>query len=183
MYIHKPIMMKNIHCFTLLLFAAVLVMGCSHKPKPISNNITKTTVTVDGKKDSVINNPKKNYGTATISDPCTRLLLQNIQASNHFKSLTAGKSATSISYTINWVKAAEPKMRSNGGKITNGIEVAVIEKKDKTKSKIGSYIYNNEDAKLYDVNKDGQYDELDNVDSAELKRIRNGCYWGVASHN
>ncbi len=176
-------MMKNIHSLTLLLFAAVLIIACGHKPKPISNNITKTTVTVDGKKDSVINNPKRNYGTATISDPCTKLLLQNIQASYNFKTLTAGKPAANISYTINWVKAAEPKMRSNGGKITNGIEVIVNQKSDKTKSKIGSYIYNNEDAKLYDVNKNGQYDELDKVDSTALKQIRNGCYWGVASHN
>ncbi|WCT14762.1 hypothetical protein [Mucilaginibacter jinjuensis] len=176
-------MMKNIHSFTLLLFAAAVVASCGNNPKPISKNITKTTVTVNDKKDSVINNPQKNYGTATISDPCTKLLLQNIQASDHFKSLTAGKPAASISYTINWVKAAEPKMRSNGGKITNGIEVAVNEKKDKTKSKIGSYIYNNEDAKLYNANKAGQYDVLDKVDSAALKQIRNGCYWGVASHN
>lgn len=177
-------MMKNIHSLTLLLFAAVLATSCNNnKPKPISKNITKTTVTVDGKKDSVTNNPQKNYGTATISDPCTKLLLQNIQSSDNFKSLTAGKQASSISYTINWVKAAEPKMRSNGGKITNGIEVAVNEKKGQTKNKIGSYIYNNEDAKLYDVNKDGQYDELDKVDSVALKQIRNGCYWGVASHN
>lgn len=176
-------MMKNIHSFTLLLFASVLLTACSHKPKPISSNITKTTVTVDGKKDSVINNPKRNYGTATISDPCAKLLLQNIQASDNFKNLTAGKQAAGISYTINWVKAAEPKIRSNGGKITNGIEVVVNEKKNQTKSKIGSYIYNNEDAKLYDVNKDGQYDELDKVDTTALKQIRNGCYWGVASHN
>lgn len=177
-------MMKKIHCFTLLLIIAVFVTNCSNnKPKPKSNNITKTTIMIDGKKDSVINNPKKNYGTATISDPCTKLLLQNIQASDNFKSLTAGKQVSNISYTINWVKAAEPKIRSNGGKITNGIELAVNEKKDQTKMKIGSYIYNNEDAKLYDVNKDGQYDEVNNVDSAALKRIRNGCYWGVASHN
>jgi len=183
MYIHKPIMMKNIHRLALLLFAVALTVGCNHsKPKPVSNNITKTTVVVNDKKDSVINNPQKNYGTATISDPCAKLLLQNIQASDSFKNITAGKTASKLSYTLNWVKAEEPKMRANGSKITNGIEVVVNERSAGTSNKIGSYIYNNEDARLYYINNSNQYDEMNKVDTNALKQIRNGCYWGVASH-
>ncbi|MDB5131142.1 MAG: hypothetical protein JWR02_891 [Mucilaginibacter sp.] len=51
-------------------FLFVGLAACDQsKPKPVSNNITKTVVTVSGKKDSVINNPEKNYGNATVSDP------------------------------------------------------------------------------------------------------------------
>jgi len=176
-------MMKNIHNLILLSLAIILTSACNqNKPKPVSKNITKTTVVVNNKKDSVINNPQKNYGSATISDPCAKLLLQNIQASDSFKNITAGKALSNITYTINWVKAETPKIRSNGSKITNGIEVVVNDKSSGAKNKIGSYIYNNQDAKLYYINSSNQYDEMDKVDTIALKRIRNGCYWGVASH-
>jgi hypothetical protein len=50
-----------------LALTGLLLVGlaaCDHsKPKPISNNITKTVVTVNGKKDSVINNPKRTTVT------------------------------------------------------------------------------------------------------------------------
>ncbi|NCD70097.1 hypothetical protein [Mucilaginibacter agri] len=175
-------MMKNTPYILTLMLAIIFVSACKDKPKPISKNITKTTVVVNNKKDSVINNPQKNYGNATISNPCTKLLLQNVQSTSSYKQIIAGKPASGISYTVNWVAATEPKIRTNGGKITNGIEVIVNETKDKTKSKIGSYIYNNEDAKLYYINTGNQYDLVTDVDSTGLKQIRNGCYWGVASH-
>jgi hypothetical protein len=183
MYNHKPIMMNKIHSLIPLIVAVVLSSACNqNKPKPLSKNITKTTVVVNNKKDSVINNPQKNYGSATISDPCAKLLLQNIQASDSFKTITAGKTPSNITYTLNWVKAETPKIRSNGSKITNGIEVVVNDKSSGAKNKIGSYIYNNQDAKLYYINNSNQYDEMDKVDTTALKQIRNGCYWGVASH-
>lgn len=164
-----------------ILIICVIAISCTQKPKPISKNITKTTVTVNGKKDSVINNPQKNYGTATIPDVCAKTLLQNIQASNNYKKLTAGLTPANTNFVINWIKAETPQSKSNGGKITNGIQVLINKKMGNQKQSIGSYIYNNEDGRLYFVNNKKQYDSLE-IDSNALKQIRNGCYWGVASH-
>ena len=160
---------------------AIFALAACNNPKPISKNYNKTTVTINGKKDSVINNPQKNYGTATIPDVCTKTLLATVQSTDNFKKLIAGKNAKSIDYVINWVKAETPADRDNGGKITNGIELVVNEKIDGRKNKLGSYIYNNEDAKLY-YNTSAKYQPLAGVDSLATKRLRNGCYWGVASH-
>ncbi len=164
--------MKLSHFFIALL---ALVSACTNKPKPISKNVTKTTVTVAGKKDSVSNNVQKNYGNATISAVCTKTLIQNIQATEDYKKLTT--SVTAVKYAVNWVKAANPQQITNGRKITNGIQVVV----NSDAKKLGAYIYNNEDGKLYFVNNNNEYIQL-NVDSNALKQIRNGCYWGVASH-
>lgn len=175
--------MKNLH-FVLIVYACfMLVTSCNHnKPKPVSKNITKTTVTVNGQKDSVINNPAKNYGMATISGPCTKLLLQNIQATDEFKTLITGKQPKDITYVANWVKAAEPKIESGNGKITNGIEVIINDKSAGNTIKLGSYVFNNEDGKLYFSKGGKPYQMIKDVDTTALKQIRNGCYWGVASH-
>ena len=160
---------------------SLAVVACNNKPKPIAKNITKTTVNVNGVKDSVINNPQKNYGTATIPDVCTKTLLQNIQATADFKKITSGLNATNTDYVINWVKAENPELKTNGSKITNGIQVLVNSKSGGAVHQLGSYIYNNEDGELYYVTNKNQFDKLQ-MDSNALKQIRNGCYWGVASH-
>lgn len=167
----------------LILFSAVFILNaCNQKPKPVSKNITKTTVTVNGKKDSVINNTAKNYGTATISGPCLKTLLQQIQATNEYKTLINGESHGNIKFVANWVKADDASLQSNNPKITNGIQVLVDDNTEQAANKIATFIYNNEDAKLYFNNGSGQYHVIKNVDTAALNRIRNACYWGVASH-
>ena len=175
--INQTIMKKIIY----LLALSLAVVACNNNPKPIAKNITKTTVNVNGTKDSVINNPQKNYGTATIPDVCTKTLLQNIQATIDFKKITSGLNAANTDYVINWVKAENPELKINGSKITNGIQVLVNTKSGGTVHKLGSYIYNNEDGQLYYINTKNQFDKLQ-IDSNALKQIRNGCYWGVASH-
>lgn len=170
--------MKKTNYILLLLIGAT---ACRQKPEPISKNITKTTVNINGRKDSVHNNSLKNYGTATIPDVCAKTLLQNIQATTAFKKLTAGLAATDVDYSINWVKAQTPEKISNGGNITNGIQIIVNKKVDGDKQKLGSYIYNNADGQLYYVNSKNNFDKLQ-TDSNALRQIRNGCYWGVASH-
>lgn len=161
----------------------ICVTACNrNKPKPISKNITKTTVMVGDKRDSVINNPQHNYGTATISEPCTQILLKNVQCTAEFRTITSGRPAADITYQLSWVKADEPMIRSNGGKITNGIETGVYLKDGSAKKKIASFLFNNEDAGLYFLRANGKYDNLEEVNAADLKHIRNACYWGVASH-
>ena len=108
-------------------FVALVTIGLSAcnqekaKPKAVSKDITKTTVVVANKKDSVYNNPEKKYGTATVSDPCVKCLLQVIQGSKSFKANTASLSAQDINYTVNWVKATDPALQPDTSDKTNAV--------------------------------------------------------------
>ncbi|AMR32893.1 hypothetical protein A0256_16435 [Mucilaginibacter sp. PAMC 26640] len=147
-----------------------------NKPKPISDAINKTTVMVNGEKDSVINNPQKNYGNATIGDPCVRCLLRVIQADAFYKK-SAAKS-NHIKYVINYVKTTQPQDTVSEIKATNALRVDVIDNKNGM-TRLSTFIYDNSLGKLYSVNKATKIELI--TDTNSLMRIRNGCYWGVAS--
>ncbi|MDB5122220.1 MAG: hypothetical protein JWP94_349 [Mucilaginibacter sp.] len=168
-----------------LALTGLLLVGlaaCDHsKPKPISNNITKTVVTVNGKKDSVINNPEKNYGNATVSEPCVKCLLQIIQKTDSYKKVTALVPQQKIIYDVNWITSTKPKEIGAGNKIINGMEIDVNEKTSSKPKSITTFLYNNATARFYLRNSQGEFDNDAQVDTASLKKIRNSCFWGVAS--
>jgi hypothetical protein len=156
--------------------------ACDHpKPKPVSNNITKTVVTVNGKKDSVINNPEKNYGNATVSDPCVKCLLQVIQKTDSYKKITAQIPQQKIIYDVNWITSTKPKEIGDGSKIVNGMEIDVNEKTNSKPTAITIFLYNNATARFYLLNSEHKFDNDAQVDTVSLKKIRNSCFWGVAS--
>lgn len=148
------------------------------KPKPVSDSISKTTVMVNGKKDSVINNPQKNYGNASIAAPCVACLLTVIQSVDTYKNSASGVNVADIKYVVNYVKGTMPTDTVTQVKATNALRVDVINMQ-KVTEKIGVFVYDNSLAKLYSLN-NGTKTEVA-VDSVSLKKIRNGCYWGVAS--
>ena len=116
--------------YILLACAAIVLYACKHfKPKPVSNDITKTTVTLNGKKDSVINNPEKNYGNATMSSICVKCLLGVIQTTDSYRQLTAGQAQNNIMYDVNWITSKAPAAIGRFGKIVNGMRIDVNEKK------------------------------------------------------
>jgi len=155
----------------------VLVGACnSNKPKPVSDSISKTTVLVNGEKDSVINNPRKSYGNATIAEPCVKCIIEVIQADEGYKKSAA--TAQDLNYVINYVKTTQPQDTISEIKATNALRVDVLEK-DGTPHKLSSYIYDNSLSKLYFIN--GSIKTEVKTDAASLQRIRNSCYWGVAS--
>jgi hypothetical protein len=163
------------------IFLIVAIAACDRsKPKAVSNNITKTSVTVDGKKDSVINNPEKNYGNATVSEPCVKCLIDVIQQSKNYKAVTSASEAANIAYNVNWITSSKP-VSIGSGRIVNGMAVDVNLKDDGNSKKLTTFLYNNEDAKIYFLNAKNNYDIDSKVDSFSLKRIRNNCFWGVAS--
>jgi hypothetical protein len=167
-------------CFCVLIIA---LCACSNsKSKPVSNDISKTTVLVAGKKDSVINNPQKNYGTATVADPCVKCLLQVIQTSKSYKENTVSVLPQNITYTVNWIRASAPAEPENNSKVTNGLKVDVRQNEDGEEKKLCSYVYNNENGSMYLLDSQNKYQqEVSSVTPAILKKIRNSCYWGVAS--
>ena len=174
------ILFKPCICFCAL---AMTIFACKqNKPKPASNDISKTTVTVAGKKDSVINNPRKKYGEATVGDPCVKCLLAVIQDSKSYKESTNGISPQSINYTINWVKASAPALTPDTSNKTNGIRVDVKKDEDGEDARLCSYIYNNTSGTMYLLNNQNKYQhEVSSITPAILKKIRHSCYWGVAS--
>jgi len=165
-----------------VVFVIVAISGChNHKPKAVSKDITKTTVTVDGKKDSVINNPEKNYGNATISEPCIKCLIGIIQKTNGYSNLTSQASPQNIIYDANWITSAKPVSLYNNDKIVNGMMIAVNLKGDGSPKKLATYLYNNENGRFYlQDDQTKQTNEL-KIDSVAKKKIRASCFWGVAS--
>ena len=169
------------------LFIAAALVGCiictscnRNKPKAVSKDVTKTSVLVNGKKDSVINNPDKNYGNATVAEPCVKCMIQVIQSDSNYKQRLTGKPASTINYVVNWAPSkTRDTTNKKGG--TNRINVDVVEK-DGNKQKLLTYIYDNSLSKLYyiDYAQNNKRKEVE-TDPVALKRIRNSCYWGVAS--
>ncbi|MFC0514974.1 hypothetical protein ACFFGT_12225 [Mucilaginibacter angelicae] len=162
---------------------AMTISACKQsKPSPVSNDISKTTVTIAGKKDSVINNPHKKYGAATVGDPCVKCLLTVIQDSKSYKENTEGVSAQNINYTINWVKASAPVLTPDTSNKTNGIRIDVKKDENGEDIRLCSYVYNNTSGTMYLLNNQNKYQhEISSITPAILKKIRNSCYWGVAS--
>jgi len=162
--------------FVLLSFFIGLT-ACDHsKPKPISNNITKTTVVVNGKKDSVINNPQKNYGNATVSEPCVKVLIGVIQLSKSYKTLTIKVDPQNLIYNINWITSSKPVAIGDSGQIVNGLAIDIKLKDDGSQKKLTTFLYNNENAQIYLLNSQNKYDVDSKVDPALLKQIRNACF-------
>jgi len=163
---------------------SVIVLGlaaCQSKPKPVSNNITKTAVTVNGNKDSVINNPEKNYGNATVSEPCVKCLIGIIQQTKNYKAVTASAEPQNIIYNVNWITSSRPIDIGDGSKIINGMAIDIKSKDDGTSKKLTTYLYNNKNAQVYMLNASNKYAIDSKIDPAAVKKIRNACFWGVAS--
>jgi len=110
------------------LLCCIVCNSCNNKPKAVSADVTKTAVTVNGKKDSVSNNPKKNYGNATVADPCVKCLIKVIQSTADYKTAVASKSANNISYVVNWAEGANTGDTTNKRSATNGLKLDVMEK-------------------------------------------------------
>jgi len=139
------------------------------------------TVVVNWKKDSVINNAEKNYGNATVSEPCVKCLVGIIQQTEKYKMLITSILPQNIIYEINWITSSTPKDMGNGIKIINGMQIAIDNKASGTRKKITTYLYDNENGQFDLLNSQNSYAADTKVDSAYLKKIRNSCFWGVTS--
>jgi hypothetical protein len=171
-------MLRSVVKISALLLVYIVCNSCNNKPKAVSGDVTKTAITINGKKDSVINNPQKNYGNATVAGPCVKCLIQVIQSTGEYKKAVASKPATAISYVVNWAEGANVGDAANKRSSTNGLKLDVMEK-GAARNKIASFIYDNSLSKLFLA---GNKDNIEvKVDSISLKKIRDKCYWGVAS--
>ncbi|HEY5326927.1 MAG TPA: hypothetical protein VIJ27_08000 [Mucilaginibacter sp.] len=174
--------MNTIKFFSFIFISIACLAACNNsKPKAVSNDIAKTIVVVNRKKDSVINNPEKNYGNATVSEPCVKCLLSIIQKTHNYKKLTSAIPPHDIIYDVNWITSTKPVAIGNDSKIVNGMAIDITLKGGGLPKKLITYLYDNENAQFYIRNAQNQYSPDSKVDSASLKNIRNSCFWGVAS--
>jgi len=180
----------NTNTFTMINYRVTITIvalctafcACHHaKPKPISGDVTKTAVAVNGKKDSVINNPQKNYGNATVSEPCVKCLLKVIESADSYKKATAGMARQTIIYDVNWITSKKPLDLGDSVQIINGMRIDVEQKAGNEKKNISTYAYNNADGRIYLSAAAGKYQIDQNVSDTSLKKIRNACFWGVSS--
>ncbi|MBD1391978.1 hypothetical protein [Mucilaginibacter glaciei] len=174
-------MIRSVPTIAAIYMLFVLFACNNSKPKPTSADVTKQTIRVNGKKDSVINNAKKNYGNATIADPCIRCLVRAVQLTAEYKQNIAGVEAKRVIYKINWVIADGTVDTLNTKGATNALRVDVVDKGQKGKN-LSAFIYDNSIAKLYFLKNNLRSGQMEvKIDSVQLKKIRNACYWGVAS--
>ncbi len=61
------------------------------------------------------------------------------------------------------------------------MEIDVNEKTDAKPISVTVFLYNNAIGRLYLPNNQGKFVNDAQIDSASLKKIRNSCFWGVAS--
>ncbi|MDB5131143.1 MAG: hypothetical protein JWR02_892 [Mucilaginibacter sp.] len=61
------------------------------------------------------------------------------------------------------------------------MEIDVNEKTSSKPKAITILLYNNATARLYLLNSEHTFDNDAQVDTLSLKKIRNSCFWGVAS--
>src|ERR1700753_1857195 len=172
--------MKNVLLF--IVSFSLLIIACNHtKPKPVSDDIHKQAVSVNGTKDSVINNSKQNYGNeATVSSPCVKCLLGIIQKNDAFRKLTVGIPPANVIYNINWITSKNPVEIDSTIKINNGMSVKVQQKNAGALQMLVTYLYNNQNSRFYLLNRQNKYDHDVAIDSLSLKLVRNSCFWGVA---
>jgi len=165
-----------------IIFVMATMSACNNgKPKPVSKDITKTTVAVDGKKDSVINNPEKNYGNATISEPCIKCLIGVVQKTDGYTNLTSAIPPKNIIYDANWITSSKPVDLYNNDKIVNGMMIVINSKDGGSTKTLATYLYNNENGRFYLQDDQTQHTNDIKIDSAAMKKIRASCFWGVAS--
>jgi len=176
-------MKKSASIIITLLFFIFSTACTRNKPKPQSTDISKQTVLVNGKKDSVINNTKKNYGNATVSEPCVKCLIQAAQSTNEYKASIAGASAKNIIYAVNWIKAGKLADTINARGSAGALRLDIVDKVENNK-KLSSFIYDNSVAKLFFIQNGSENSKQElKINEITLKKIRNACYWGVASGN
>jgi len=182
LYTYNIFIMINIKVTIAIIAGGIGFSACNHpKPKPVSNDVTKTAVAVNGKKDSVINNPQKNYGNATVSEPCVKCLLDVVQNAGSYKKSTNGISPQSIIYDVNWITSKKPLDLGDDIQIINGMRIDVEQKAGDRRKNISTYAYNNAEGRVYLSVGAKKYEIDTSVGDTSVKKIRNACFWGVSS--
>ncbi|HEY8782322.1 MAG TPA: hypothetical protein VIM16_11930 [Mucilaginibacter sp.] len=173
--------MKNLKPVFLAGMALIGVAACDSEPEPAADNIIKTTVTVNGEKDTVINNLGKGHENADVSASCIKCLIGIVHTTENYKMLTTSIPPQNMIYYINWITAKNPIEVGRARKIDNGITIGVSLKDGGSPKKLTTFFYNNENAQFYLLNDRNKHYFNLGIARDSLKKIRKTCFWGIAS--
>jgi hypothetical protein len=163
------------------LIGLALLGSCNrHKPKPESKDYTKVKVIDSGHKDSVIDNKQRLYN-ASLPEPCLKCVVTAVRKTEQLKKLVSSADSSKIIYEIDW--ASGPKLKDSLKKAGSGLLVHVFRKTPREKTVLAVFAFDNVKGQLYLINNQkANQQELVPLDSLNRLKIRNACFWGVASN-
>lgn len=163
----------------LSLFAVVLSSGCRHKEKAESKDYTKVSIADSGHKDSVIDNKPRLYN-ASIPDPCLKCVVAAVRNTTQLKQFVTSPDSLKIIYEVDW--ASGPKLKDSLKTAGSGLIVHVFRKLTAKRDELATFTFDNVTGQMYIINdRGGSHQKLIKLDSLSKLKIRNACFWGVAS--
>ena len=161
------------------LLAIVLSGSCRHKQKAESKDYTRVKLVDSGHKDSVIDNKPRLYN-ASIPDPCLKCVIAAVRNTSQLKQYVTSPDSSKIVYEVDW--ASGPKLQDSLKTAGSGLIVHVLKKNPGKKDILAVFTFDNVTGQMYFINDHGgSYQQLIKLDTNSRLRIRNACFWGVAS--
>ena len=158
---------------------SLVLFSCRHQPKPESKDYTNVKLADSGHKNSVIDNKQRLYN-ASIPDPCLKCIVAQVRNATQIKSYVNSADSTKLVYQVDW--ASGPKLKDSLKKAGSGLIIHVLHKTSSGRDTLAVFTFNNVTGQLYFID-DKKQKQLETVklDSLSRLKIRNACFWGVAS--
>jgi hypothetical protein len=171
-------MLKHLKSFIIVTWM-LSVFSCRHSVKPQSKDYIKVKITDSGHKDSVIDNKQRLYN-ASIPEPCLKCLIAEVRNAAQLKQYVNSADSSKLVYQIDW--ASGPKLKDSLEKAGSGMIIHVLRKTSALKDTLAVFTFDNVVGQLYFINdKNGKQLQTVKLDSLSRLKIRNACFWGVAS--
>jgi hypothetical protein len=156
-----------------------LTVSCRHKPKAESKDYTKIRVADNGHKDSVIDNKPRLYN-ASIPDPCLKCVIAAVRNTGQLNQYVTSPDSSKITYEVDW--ASGPKLKDSLKTAGSGLIVHVFRKLPAKKDTLATFTFDNVTGQMYFISdRGGSHQQIIKLDSISRIKIRNSCFWGVAS--
>lgn len=161
-------------------FAVAMAGSCNrHKPKPESKDYTKIEVVDSGHKDSIIDNKSRLYN-ASLSDPCLKCVVAAVRKTKQLSKYVNSADSSKILFEINW--SSGPKLKDSLKAAGSGMIIKAFRKTPQGKATLAVFNFDNVTEQLYYIDDAVQKQQkLVKLDRLARLKIRNACFWGVAS--
>ena len=154
---------------------SLILSACHHQPKAESKDYTKVKVSDSGHRDSVVDNKARLYN-ASIPDPCLKCIVAAVRQTARVQPYVSAADSSKIIYQVDW--SSGPKLDDTLKKAGSGLLIHVF-KKGNPGTLLAAFNFDNVKGRLYLINNQKQHQVV--LDSTTRLKIRNSCFWGVAS--